>query len=70
MVARKRLRGEEYVGRKKKVHSAVKEGPPCNCKWHCFKKVGEAERMRLRGTYTACPPSLGKDFSWVAVSNV
>ncbi|GFN79535.1 hypothetical protein PoB_000604100 [Plakobranchus ocellatus] len=38
VIASKRLRGEEYIEHRRKIHSAASEGPACNCNKKCFQK--------------------------------
>ena len=60
--ARKRLYGDEYVGNQGRVHAAIKEGNPCNCRKQCFVKVNAASRAQLRQSYYNLPDFTAQRF--------
>ena len=60
--ARKRLHGKEYVGNQGRVHAAIKEGNPCNCRKQCFVKVNAASRAQLHQSYYKLPDFTSQRF--------
>jgi len=46
-----RLEGQEYVGHRYKVHTAVVEGPPCICIFKCLDIVSTEESMKMQNAF-------------------